>query len=100
MLAIGYYQLYFLLVIMQFYLVFPLLITFLRWTKGHHGLVLAAMVLAQLAISSLTQLQLLPNLLQRYTQPDGLSYPLYLIGGCIVALHFGQATPGCAATPG
>ena len=48
--AIGYYQLYFLLVIMQFYLVFPLLITFLRWTKGHHGLVLAATVLAQLAI--------------------------------------------------
>ena len=89
-LAIGYYQLYFLLVIMQFYLVFPLLIAFLRWTRGHHGLVLAATVLAQLAITSLTQLQLLPSLLQRYSQPDGLSYPLYLIGGCIVALHFEQ----------
>ena len=89
-LAIGYYQLYFLLVIMQFYLVFPLLITFLRWTRGHHGLVLAATVLAQLAITSLTQLQLLPSLLQQYSQPDGLSYPLYLVGGCIVALHFEQ----------
>jgi peptidoglycan/LPS O-acetylase OafA/YrhL len=89
-LAIGYYQLYFLLVIMQFYLVFPLLIAFLRWTRGHHGLVLAATVLAQLAITSLTQLQWLPSLMQRYSQPDGLSYPLYLIGGCIVALHFEQ----------
>jgi peptidoglycan/LPS O-acetylase OafA/YrhL len=88
--AIGYYQLYFLLVIMQFYVVFPLLIAFLRWTKRHHGLVLAAAVLAQLAISSLTQLQLLPSLLQRYSQPDGLSYPLYLIAGCLVALHFEQ----------
>ena len=75
---------------MQFYLVFPLLIAFLRWTRGHHGLVLAAAVLAQLAITSLTQLQLLPSLLQRYSQPDGLSYPLYLVGGCIVALHFEQ----------
>jgi peptidoglycan/LPS O-acetylase OafA/YrhL len=86
----GYYQLYFLLVIMQFYLVFPLLIAFLRWTRRHHGLVLAAAVLAQLAITSLTQLQWLPSLMQRYSQPDGLSYPLYLIGGCIVALHFEQ----------
>jgi peptidoglycan/LPS O-acetylase OafA/YrhL len=89
-LEVGYYQLYFLLVIMQFYLVFPLLITFLRWTRRHHGLVLAAAVLAQLAITSLTQLQWLPSLMQRYSQPDGLSYPLYLIAGCIVALHYEQ----------
>jgi peptidoglycan/LPS O-acetylase OafA/YrhL len=83
----GYFQLYFLLVIMQFYLVFPLLIAALRWTKGHHGLVLAATGLAQLVILVLTQLHLLPSLMQQYTQEDGLSYLLYLVGGCIVAMH-------------
>jgi peptidoglycan/LPS O-acetylase OafA/YrhL len=31
----GYYQLYFLLVIMQFYLVFPLVLVLLRRTRGH-----------------------------------------------------------------
>ena len=35
----GYYQLYFLLVIMQFYLAFPLVVVLLRRTRGHHGLV-------------------------------------------------------------
>jgi peptidoglycan/LPS O-acetylase OafA/YrhL len=35
----GYYQLYFLMVIMQFYVVFPLAAVLLRRTKGHHGLV-------------------------------------------------------------
>ena len=34
----GYYQLYFLLMIMQFYLVFPLVLVLLRRTRGHHGL--------------------------------------------------------------
>ena len=37
MAATGYYQLYFLLVIMQFYLVFPLVLVLLRRTRGHHG---------------------------------------------------------------
>src|SRR3984893_12345699 len=46
----GYYQLYFLLVIMQFYLVFPLVLMLLRRTKGHHGLVIALAALAQVTI--------------------------------------------------
>ena len=86
----GYYQLYFLVVIMQFYLVFPLLIAALRRTRGHHGLVLAAAALAQFAISILSQLHLLPSLMEQYTQQDALSYLLYLVAGCIVALHLEQ----------
>jgi peptidoglycan/LPS O-acetylase OafA/YrhL len=86
----GYYQLYFLVVIMQFYLVFPLLIALLRRIRKHHGLVLAAAALAQFAISILSQSQLLPSLMQQYNQQDALSYLLYLVGGCIVALHLEQ----------
>ncbi len=83
----GYYQLYFLLVIAQFYLVFPLVAALLRRTKGHHGLVLAVAALAQVALAVLTHWQLLPRLMLKYAQQDGLSYLLYLVGGCIVACH-------------
>src|SRR5216683_3324646 len=83
----GYYQLYFLLVIMQFYLVFPLVLMLLRRTKGHHGLVIAAAALAQVTIEILMNTQILPPLMVRYGQQDAMSYLLYLIGGGVVAFH-------------
>jgi peptidoglycan/LPS O-acetylase OafA/YrhL len=86
----GYYQLYFLLVIMQFYLVFPLVLMLLRRTRGHHGLVIAAAVAAQVAIAIGTHWRLFPALMLRYSQQDALSYLLYLIGGSVVAFHLDQ----------
>jgi peptidoglycan/LPS O-acetylase OafA/YrhL len=86
----GYFQLYFLLVIAQFYLVFPLLVILLRWTRRHHGLVLAVTAAAQLTMSVLTQSHSLPTLMQDQNQLDALSYLLYLVGGCIVAMHLEQ----------
>jgi peptidoglycan/LPS O-acetylase OafA/YrhL len=83
----GYYQLYFLLVIMQFYLVFPLVLMLLRRTRGHHGLVLAVAAAAQVTISIMTHWNMLPTLMVRYAQQDALTYLLYLIGGAIVAFH-------------
>ena len=83
----GYYQLYFLLVIMQFYLVFPLVLMLLRRTKGHHGRLIAAAVLAQVTVEILMNTQILPPLMVRYGQQDALSYLLYLIGGGVVAFH-------------
>ena len=86
----GYYQLYFLLVIMQFYLVFPLVLLLLRRTRGHHGLVIAAAALAQVAIAIGMHWQILPPLMIRYGQQDVLSYLLYLIGGGVVAFHLDE----------
>jgi peptidoglycan/LPS O-acetylase OafA/YrhL len=86
----GYFQLYFLLVIMQFYLVFPLVAMLMRRTRGHHGLVVAAAVAAQVAITIATHWRLLPAGLERYSQQDALSYLLYLVGGCVVACHLEQ----------
>jgi peptidoglycan/LPS O-acetylase OafA/YrhL len=86
----GYYQLYFLMVIMQFYVVFPLVAVLLRRTKGHHGLVVACAALAQVAMAVLTHWRLLPPLMEKYSQQDGLSYLLYLVGGCVVACHLEQ----------
>jgi peptidoglycan/LPS O-acetylase OafA/YrhL len=86
----GYYQLYFLVVIMEFYLVFPLVLMLLRRTRGHHGLVIAAAVAAQVTMSTLIHWHLLPALMRDYQQEDALSYPLYLIGGAVVAFHLEQ----------
>jgi len=86
----GYYQLYFLLVIMQFYLVFPLVLMLLRRTRGHHGLVIAVATLAQVTLMIGMHWQILPPLMVRYGQQDALSYLLYLIGGSVVAFHLGE----------
>ncbi len=83
----GYFQLYFLLVIMQFYLVFPLVLMLLRRTRGHHGLVIAAAALAQVMIVIGMHWQILPSLMIRYGPRDALSYLLYLIGGGVIAFH-------------
>ena len=83
----GYYQLYFLLVIMQFYLVFPLVLMLLRRTRGHHGLVIAAAAVGQVMITILMHWGVLPPLMRTYGQQDALCYVLYLIGGGVVAFH-------------
>ena len=86
-LEVGYDQLYFLIVIMEFYLVFPLVLMLLRWTKGHHGLVIAAVVAAQFAMSIGMHWRLLPAPMIAYGQENALCYVLYLIGGAVVAFH-------------
>jgi peptidoglycan/LPS O-acetylase OafA/YrhL len=86
-LEVGYDQLYFLIVIMEFYLVFPLVLMLLRRTKGHHGLVIAAAVVAQFAMSIGMHWELLPATMIGYGQENALCYVLYLIGGAVVAFH-------------
>jgi len=86
-LEVGYDQLYFLIVIMEFYLVFPLVLALLRWTKGHHGLVLAAAVAAQFAMAIGMHWKLLPDVMIAYGQENALCYVLYLLGGAVVAFH-------------
>jgi len=77
-------------VIMQFYLVFPLVLMLLRRTRGHHGRLIAAAAVAQVAIAISFHWQLLPTLMQRYAQQDALSYLLYLVGGSVVAFHLDE----------
>jgi peptidoglycan/LPS O-acetylase OafA/YrhL len=90
MAATGYFQLYFLLVIMQFYLVFPLLLALLRRTRGHHGVVIAVAVVAQVAIAICMHWGLFPRTMVKFGQQDALSYLLFLVGGCVVAFHLDQ----------
>ena len=90
MVSTGYYQLYFLLVIMQFYLAFPFVLMLLRRTRGYHGHVIAVTVLVQVAIAIGMHWNLFPREMVRFGQQDVVSYPLYLVGGCVVAFHIDQ----------
>ena len=99
LLATGYYQLYFLLVIMQFYLVYPLVLALLKRTRGYHGLVIAVTAVAQLGICILTHWHLLPPVLISYAQENALSYVLFLIGGAVVAFHLREADQWLRANP-
>jgi peptidoglycan/LPS O-acetylase OafA/YrhL len=85
------YHLYFLLVTMQIYLVFPLLLWFVRATRGRHGLVLALSLALQLAFTAVVKAGAQPpGILGAWTaHPDVLlpSYQLYVVAGAVAADH-------------
>ena len=92
LLYVGYYHLYFLLVIMQFYLVFPLVLMLLRRTKGHHGLVAAATVVFEFVYMALMHWNMLPSGMSGvWAQRELPTYLIYLVGGAIVAFHLTEA---------
>jgi peptidoglycan/LPS O-acetylase OafA/YrhL len=87
----GYYQLYFLVVLLEFYAVFPLLLILLRRTAGHLGLLLAASGALQVLIVSLMHWGVLPHWMRGFwATREVTSYQFYLIGGMVVAFHLDQ----------
>ena len=86
-LEVGYDQLYFLIVIAEFYLLFPLVLALLRKTRGHHGRLIAVVAVLQLAMTIGLHWSLLPYYVVGYAQENAFSYLLYLIGGAVVAVH-------------
>ena len=86
LIATGYYQLYFLLIIMQFYLAFPLLLGFLRRTRRHHGLIVVIAALAQVALTILLHWRIVPVLRVGWLL-EFPPYAFYLVTGSIAAFH-------------
>jgi peptidoglycan/LPS O-acetylase OafA/YrhL len=84
--ATGYYQLYFLIVIMQYYLVFPLIMMFLRRTRDHHGAIIVTAVLGQVTLMTLMHWKVVPLLRTGWVR-EATPYAFYLIGGSVVAFH-------------
>lgn len=84
------YHLYFLLVSMQIYLVFPLIRALLRATERHHGKLLAACAVFQLLFSSYIKQGWPGGVLSGWLlYPDALlpSYLGYVLAGAIAGWH-------------
>lgn len=92
----AWYQLYFLLVTMQAYLLFPLLLRLLRATRGNHRWVLAASATLQLGV--LWWLAHPPTLSGRWAgiwnhlYATALPYQFYILLGAIAAWHIDAVT--------
>ena len=89
------YHLYFLLVSMQVYLVFGLLVRLVRATAGHHGALLGAVAAGQVALFWLLH-DVLPAwhsqphwvaVLAAYAQQLLPSYLVYVVAGALAAVH-------------
>ncbi|MGH3264833.1 MAG: acyltransferase family protein, partial [Trebonia sp.] len=88
LLGTGYYQLYYLVVVMQFYLVYPALLWLLRRCEGHHLALLAASLAVQVAVMSLMHWQVLPSHMRGFwATREIISYQFYLVAGMVVAMH-------------
>ena len=92
------YHLYFLLVTMQIYAVFPLLLWLLKATRRHHVALLGAALAVQCAFTAALHYFPVPavhapGLLgswMRHPDPILGSYVLYLVAGGVAAMHLGE----------
>jgi peptidoglycan/LPS O-acetylase OafA/YrhL len=87
----GYYQLYFLVVLLEFYVLFPLLLVLLRRTVGHHAALLVVSAVLQALIVSLMHWGVFPHWMRGFwATREVISYEFYLIAGMVVALHLDE----------
>lgn len=90
--ALGWFHLYFLLLTLQLYLVFPLLAWLLRRTRGRHLALLAVSVAIQVVVTAVMhyQWQLIPAPLTFWVngaQDELSSYQLYVLAGAMAAIY-------------
>jgi len=84
----GYYQLYYLIVLLEFYALFPLLLVLVRRTVGHHRLLLLASGGLQVVLVSLMHWRVTPTWMQGFwATREVTSYQFYLVAGMVVAFH-------------
>ncbi|MDE3082292.1 MAG: acyltransferase [Acidobacteriota bacterium] len=88
LLSTGYYHLYYLLVILEFYAVFPWMLRALRRVPRWHVTIMVAAVAWQIFYGALVSAHFFGVVIPGVVQTRLLiSYPIYLVGGVIVALH-------------
>jgi peptidoglycan/LPS O-acetylase OafA/YrhL len=87
----GYYQLYYLVVLLEFYALFPLLLVLLRRTAGHHRMLLLVSGGLQVALVSLMHWRVTPTWMYGFwATREVTSYQFYLIAGMVVAFHLDE----------
>src|SRR5712664_1395361 len=71
---------------MQYYLVFPLLMMFLRRTRDHHGTIVVIAALGHVVLMTLMHWTIVPVLRTGWLR-EFTPYAFYLIAGSIAAFH-------------
>ncbi|MGD0239588.1 MAG: acyltransferase [Streptosporangiaceae bacterium] len=89
-LEIGYDQLYFLIVIAEFYVAFPIVLWVLRKTRGHHALLVGVAAVLQVFFAIGVHWGLFGYRAGEYAQEFAPFYVLYLVGGAVVACHLSE----------
>jgi len=82
----GYYQLYFLVVLLQFYVLFPAVVWLLKRTERHHLALLVVSLVLQVGYTAALHWGALPEGLA--ATREVMSYQLYLVAGCLAAVHY------------
>ncbi|KXP03565.1 hypothetical protein AXK60_17285 [Tsukamurella pseudospumae] len=90
----AWYHLYFVFVTMQVYLIFPLLLKFLRWTMGYHRYILAASFVFHLVLlhymtnarPEMFNYGLLAKL-WNHLPATVFPYQFFTLLGCVAAMH-------------
>ncbi len=104
-LIVGHFQMYFLVVSMQLYAIFPALAWLIRRTADHHWMLLGASAALEIATMTLIHLNDSPP-------PAGFAgwlvnsalrlfptYQLYLIAGAVMAVHLDEVVTWMKANP-
>ncbi|MGV9714002.1 acyltransferase [Gordonia sp. NPDC003424] len=84
------FQMYFLFVMLQVYLVFPLVLWLVRATRGHHLQVLVASFVVQLAIASTITHWNPPGVVAQYwwhNYATFVPYQFFILYGAVAAVH-------------
>jgi len=90
LLGTGYYQLYYLVVIMQFYVLFPAMFWLVRRFAHHPWAVVGVALCVQVAMTTLMHWNVAPAYMRGYYATREItSYFFYLVAGMVVALHLG-----------
>lgn len=88
LLVTGYYQLYYLIVLIEFYLVYPAFLWMIRRTAGHHRLLFGCSLLVQVLLVSLIHYGVVPEWMRGWAATRELfDYQIYLVAGGIMAWH-------------
>ena len=89
LLLTGYDQLYFLVVLLQFYLIYPAFLWLIRRTERHHWRLLAASLAAEAVLFWLVHEQDLPGwMLGKGATRELWNYELFVVAGGVLAWHY------------
>ena len=89
LLLTGYDQLYFLVVLLQFYLIYPAFLWLIRQTQRHHGWLLGVSLAVEVVLFWLVHEQYVPAwMLNKGATRELWNYELFVVVGGVVAWHY------------